>query len=251
VMGKDKSRPLGDGFMSKFEPAMEEATAPEFISPSSSPPTRQQMPILSAKSRSPRRGYLLRALCRAYVHVENPRAGERWCGELLAMEGSGEDVDGLVGKGEAALKREEWEEGVRFLEKAFEGSGRASQQIHERLQRARRLLKQSKQKDYYKVLDVARDADARTIKKAFRRAAMKAHPDKGGSESKMATVNEAYEVLSKPELRARFDAGEDPNDPMAQQHHYQHGFQFQGEHPFSQFFQQGSGGFQFHFNHRP
>ena len=31
-----------------------------------------------------------------------------------------------------------------------------------------------------------------------RKAVMKAHPDKGGSEAKMATVNEAYEVLSKP-----------------------------------------------------
>jgi DnaJ family protein C protein 3 len=35
------------------------------------------------------------------------------------------------------------------------------------MQRVQRLLKQSKQKDYYKVLGVARDADARTIKKAL------------------------------------------------------------------------------------
>lgn len=34
-----------------------------------------------------------------------------------------------------------------------------------------------------------------------------AHPDKGGSEAAMAAVNEAYEVLSNPELRARFDRG--------------------------------------------
>lgn len=40
-------------------------------------------------------------------------------------------------------------------------------QIHGRLQRAQKLLKQSKQKDYYKVLDVSRDADAKTIKKAL------------------------------------------------------------------------------------
>jgi DnaJ homolog subfamily C member 3 len=89
-------------------------------------------------------------------------------------------------------------------------------QVLQRLQKAQRLLKQSTQKDYYKVLGVARDADAKTIKKALyafvyltgsghetdlsrsRRAAMKAHPDKGGTEAKMATVNEAYEVLSKP-----------------------------------------------------
>ena len=47
-----------------------------------------------------------------------------------------------------------------------------------------------------------------------RTGAKLAHPDKGGSEAKMAALNEAYEVLSSPELRARFDAGEDRNDPM-------------------------------------
>ena len=40
-------------------------------------------------------------------------------------------------------------------------------QIRERLEKARRLLKQSKRKDYYKVLDVSRDADQRTVKKAL------------------------------------------------------------------------------------
>lgn len=144
-------------------------------------------------------------------------------------------------------------------------------------------MKQSKQKDYYKIIGVSRDADAKTIKKALyvklefllypcantdeflflhiasRKAAKTAHPDKGGSEAKMALLNEAYEVLSNPELRQRFDNGEDPMDPMAQQG----GHPFaNGQHPFAQFFQQqggrggfpgggfpgGQGGFQFHFN---
>ena len=92
-----------------------------------------------------------------------------------------------------------------------------------------------------------------------RKAAKHAHPDKGGSEAKMATLNEAYEVLSSPELRARFDAGDDPNDPMSQQggHPFASGF---GGHPFASFFQQNGGGqgfpggqggpFQFHFSHQ-
>ena len=87
-----------------------------------------------------------------------------------------------------------------------------------------------------------------------RKAAKIAHPDKGGSEAKMALLNEAYEVLSNPELRQRFDNGEDPMDPMTGQG----GSPFAaGEHPFAQFFQQGgartypgnAGGFQFHFSH--
>jgi DnaJ homolog subfamily C member 3 len=85
---------------------------------------------------------------------------------------------------------------------------------------------------------------------------MSAHPDKGGSEAKMAAVNEAYEVLSDPELRARFDNGDDPNDPAQGQGGYPgggfpgggfHGGGFPGGHPFAQFFQGGGGGQQFHF----
>jgi DnaJ family protein C protein 3 len=77
----------------------------------------------------------------------------------------------------------------------------------------------------------------------------------------MALLNEAYEVLSNPDLRARFDNGEDPMDPTAQQGGNPFaGFQG-GGHPFAQFFQQQQGfagqghggmpkgGFQFHFSH--
>ena len=55
-----------------------------------------------------------------------------------------------------------------------------------------------KKKDYYKILNLGRDAGAKTIKRAYRKAAMNAHPDKG-NEAKMASVNGAYEVLSKSE----------------------------------------------------
>jgi len=82
-----------------------------------------------------------------------------------------------------------------------------------------------------------------------RKAALSAHPDKGGSEAKMAVVNEAYEVLSNPELRQRFDNGDDPNDPMQGQGGPYPGGNFaggSGGHPFAQFFQQAAGsGFQF------
>ncbi|KAJ7227908.1 hypothetical protein C8J57DRAFT_1387935 [Mycena rebaudengoi] len=199
---------------------------------------------------SPRRRTLLRALCKAHTQIEMYRRGEEWCKLLRGMEGGEEDADALRGIGEALVVQEEYEEGVRYLERAFEATGRSDREFQARLQKAQRLLKQSRAKDYYKVLGVARDADAKTIKKAFRTAAKTAHPDKGGSEAKMAAVNEAYEVLSKPELRARFDNGDDPNDPMAQQG------PGGGGHPFAQFFQQqsggfpgGGGGFQFHFQH--
>jgi molecular chaperone DnaJ len=61
-------------------------------------------------------------------------------------------------------------------------------------------------RDYYEVLGVGKDASADEIKKAFRQAAIKHHPDKeGGDEAKFKEVNEAYEVLKDPSKRQRYD----------------------------------------------
>ncbi|XP_071799528.1 dnaJ homolog subfamily B member 4-like [Asterias amurensis] len=63
-------------------------------------------------------------------------------------------------------------------------------------------------KDYYKILGVARDAGDDDIKKAYRKMALKYHPDKNkskGAEEKFKEISEAYEVLSDKEKRAIFD----------------------------------------------
>ena len=61
-------------------------------------------------------------------------------------------------------------------------------------------------KDYYAMLGVSRDASPDEIKKAFRKLAHKYHPDKGeGDEVKFKEANEAYQVLSDPEKRKRYD----------------------------------------------
>ena len=74
-------------------------------------------------------------------------------------------------------------------------------------------------RDYYEVLGVEKGADADTIKRAYRKAAMKYHPDRNpgdkDAEAKFKEVGEAYEVLSDADKRARYDqfgfAGVDPN----------------------------------------
>jgi molecular chaperone DnaJ len=61
-------------------------------------------------------------------------------------------------------------------------------------------------RDYYEILSISKSASADEIKKAFRKAAVKYHPDKqGGDEVKFKEANEAYEVLSNPEKRQRYD----------------------------------------------
>src|ERR671923_614664 len=61
-------------------------------------------------------------------------------------------------------------------------------------------------KDYYRILGVDRKADDKTIKSAYRKLARKYHPDVNkGQDARFKEINEAYEVLSDPEKRRRYD----------------------------------------------
>jgi molecular chaperone DnaJ len=60
-------------------------------------------------------------------------------------------------------------------------------------------------RDYYEILGVGKTASADEIKKAFRRAAIEHHPDRGGDEAKFKELNEAYEVLKDDAKRKRYD----------------------------------------------
>lgn len=64
-------------------------------------------------------------------------------------------------------------------------------------------------RDYYEILQVARDADAETIKKQYRKLAMQFHPDRNPgnkeAEDKFKEAAEAYDILSNPEKRAQYD----------------------------------------------
>ena len=64
-------------------------------------------------------------------------------------------------------------------------------------------------RDYYEVLGVSKSADAKEIKKAYRKLALKYHPDKNpddeSAEEKFKEAAEAYEVLSNDDKKARYD----------------------------------------------
>ena len=195
---------------------------------------------------------LVERTCECYREMNSPRKAAPYCAEALKLNPT--SLHGLLFQAQKQLEAEEFEAAIATLNSAKDNHP-SVQLVNQKLQDAQVLLKRSKQKDYYKVLDVARDADERTIKRAYRTLTKVHHPDKATArgvpkeqaERKMAQINEAYEVLSNPELKEKFDRGEDPNDPMAQQggHPFQ-GSPFGGGQQF--FFQQGGGGQQFKFH---
>ena len=70
-------------------------------------------------------------------------------------------------------------------------------------------MKLAQKRDYYEILGIGRDATDEDIKKAYRKSALRHHPDKNPgdkeSEERFKEVNEAYEILSDPEKRRKYD----------------------------------------------
>ncbi|KOS18316.1 DnaJ -like protein subfamily C member 3 [Escovopsis weberi] len=188
--------------------------------------------------------------CQAFT-VSSSKDATKYCSQALEM--NPESFWGLLHRAKTLLTQEEYEAAIQTLENAAQLHQDKRDKIEPVLNKARIALKRSKTKDYYKVLGVANDADERQIKHAYRQASKKYHPDKAAkqginkedAEKKMASINEAYEVLSNPELRARFDRGDDPNSQQQQQGNPFQGSPFGGGHPFV--FQQSGPRFKFDF----
>lgn len=165
--------------------------------------------------------------------MNNPKKGKPYCEEALRMNPN--SLPGLLAKASRLISEELFEEAVRVLEAAQETYSQDNR-IHQKLQDAHTLLRRSKAKDYYKVLGVSREAGEREIKRAYRKLTKQYHPDKYRGDltpeevqKKQSSINEAYEVLSNPELKQRFDMGDDPNS-QEQQNPFA-----QGGHPFGGF----------------
>jgi len=157
-------------------------------------------------------------------------------------------------RAEAYMAEDMFDEAVNDFRSALERD-EDFQRAKEGMQRAQKLQKQAKKRDYYKILGVKRSANKKEINKAYKKLAMQWHPDKFQSEEdkkvaekKFMDIAAAKEVLTDEEMRQKYDQGEDPLDPEAQQgggHPFRHGgqqFHFHGGNPF------GGGQFKFHFN---
>merc|ERR1712037_334903 len=169
--------------------------------------------------------------------------GVRHC--EIALQLDDQMIEAHIEIGEIKLRQEKYGEAVHAYKQAAQ-INQQDRRVVEGLQRAEAALKQSKQKNYYKILGVKRNANKRVIKKAYRKLALEFHPDKHEgeeakreAEKKFQEMAEAYEILSDPELRDKYDRGEDVTGNA--------GNEGGGFNPF-QHFQHGGGGGTFHFN---
>ena len=95
----------------------------------------------------------------------------------------------------------------KHKEKRRESTNR-DERKHETHKKSAGSTKDDTRPYYYKVLDVSTDASPDEIKKAYRRLSMLYHPDTStdpDAEKKMKEINKAYDLLSDPDKRARYD----------------------------------------------
>ena len=111
------------------------------------------------------------------------------------------------------MDQEHWEEAIHEYSKLKQVAPQ-TQGLREKLRKAQVELKKSKRKNYYEILGVDKGAGESEIKKAYRKAAIKWHPDKHSAgtdeekieaEAKFKDIGEAYAVLSDPLRRLVYD----------------------------------------------
>ncbi|KFQ98780.1 DnaJ subfamily C member 3, partial [Nipponia nippon] len=208
--------------------------------------TEPEVPIYATRAKE--------RICHCLSKNQQATEAIKVCTEVLQLEPT--NVNALKDRAEAYLLEDLYEEAIKDYETA-QANSENDQQIREGLERAQRMLKQSQKRDYYKILGVKRNARKQEIIKAYRKLASQWHPDnfqseeeKKQAEKKFIDIAAAKEVLTDPEMRRKFDAGEDPLDAESQQGggnpFHRNWNTWQGFNPF------GSGGgpftFKFHFS---
>ena len=195
-------------------------------------------------------------LCKCYAKLQEKAKAERACNTATSIDE--ELIEGYTIYAEMlsklAKETPDFEEALRAWQRAMDAQGNNGK-IQDGYRRAEVALKQSKTKNYYKILGVARDASNGEIKKAYRKKAKELHPDMHADKSEdeqramevqFQEVAEAYEVLSSDELRGKYDRGEDVFENQGNNNRQRHGgFPF---HHFQRARHGGGGGGGFHFN---
>ena len=182
------------------------------------------------------RSSLYRDLCICNTKTRRVEESLAHCTKHNSHEGT--SISSRMLYAEALVLNERFEEAMVEYRAVLEAD-QHSKEAREGLQQAERLYKRSKEIDYYKLLNVSRSASAREIKRAYHKLAVEWHPDKNpddreAAEIKFKAVAQAHEVLSDPDMRKKYDAGEDvtgqPGEGQQQQQQQGHWMHHGGQH---------------------
>ncbi|XP_063934047.1 dnaJ homolog subfamily C member 3-like [Zophobas morio] len=180
-------------------------------------------------------------LCNAHLKDSGEQVAYDACSKAIKL--SPRDPELYCKRAEASISLSNYEEAKEDYRKALnidENYSAAKDGLHQ----AEKLAKQSKKKDYYKILGVKRTATKEEISRAFRELAKKYHPDRNKDknskevERKFIEITQAKEILTDDEKRRQYDSGVDPLNPEPFQHDsWENVFQFPSG--FNFHFQQG------------
>jgi len=168
-----------------------------------------------------------------------------------AIRENPDDGDAYFYRGKAFKEMKKWDEAVANFKTAL-SKNQGHGEYRQELQNAEFEKKKANRKDYYGILGVSQHCSPRELKKAFRRCGLEHHPDqnqgksaeeKDYHETMFKECVEAHDMLSDPEIRAKYDRGEDVLEQ--QQGGNRGGNPFGGGFPFGNF--QGGGGRRFTF----
>eukprot|EP01083_Nonionella_stella_P313329 1124326_1 len=182
------------------------------------------------------------------VFEMNDKIRRAYCDE--AIQHNPENGDAYFHRGKAFKEMKKWDEAVANFKTAL-SKNQGSREYQEELRNAEFEKKKANRKDYYGILGVSQHASPREVKKGFRKCAMEHHPDQTQHlkkekreyhEAIFKECVEANDLLSDPEVRAKYDRGEDVLEQQ-QGGNRQGGFPFGGGgFPFGGFQQGGQGG---------
>lgn len=116
-------------------------------------------------------------------------------------------------RAQCAMELERFKDAIRDYERILE-IDRGNKEAQEGIRAAKLEQKKAGRKNYYKILGVPKTAQAKEIKRAYRKLALKWHPDKNKDDIKTAEIkfkdiNEAYSVLSDAKKKSDYDSGKD------------------------------------------
>jgi DnaJ family protein C protein 3 len=163
--------------------------------------------------------YLLK--CKAFVTTKDGPNALEACDKAIALDNT--NVDAYLEKGEAQILLSDYDNALKSFQKVFEVE-RFNAAANDGIRRVLRLQKMANRKDLYKILGVSKTASSVEIKRAYRKLAVKHHPDKNKDNPEAAKmfsdISNAYIILSDPEKRDRYDRGDDLTEPPQQSQYY-------------------------------